>query len=268
MLMQRAARVRDRLGLVLAALGPRGTAFAHGDGAHAVITIFQMLVLVLPAAGMLYTTTRVARRFGAAALPGPTAASRGAGGCSRVAGSHGARHLLPCGRTAATARSSPGSAAPSPARPAARAAPTGRPALTPVREEQLGGAPTQRQLQRRTGGELGTGSTQPTAGSPQHVRAVHPSPPTSWDTPDPATRETPPSSTYVAPDSQPAPPPTTTTTTPTQTTPTQTTPTQTTPTQTTPTQTTPTDTTPTDTTPTDTTPTDTTPTQTTPPPSP
>jgi hypothetical protein len=206
------------------------------------MTIFQMLVLVLPAAGIVYTTTRVGHRFGTA-------------GWRWSDGSAPRRGGLVLGTVAAVAVAAfflwPRDTY-RPIQPGERgtlagavkqltAAPSGRAALTPERVRQLGGAPTERKLQRdhQRRDKKAQTHTQP---SDQTQLAPSDQTPTQTET-QPAPAPTP---------AQPAPSDQTPTQTQTQATPpaaqpapsgqTQTTPTQTTPTQT---QTTPTPTTPT-----------------------
>jgi putative peptide zinc metalloprotease protein len=127
-----------------------GPAFHHGQTPSALVSLFQMIVLVLPAAGLIYTTMRVVRQFGATGL-------------SWSADSPARRGLLVAGTAAAlgltaffwwpngvykpiqpTERGTLASAA-----KAFRDIPSGRAALTPQREQQLGGAPTERTFKQQ-----------------------------------------------------------------------------------------------------------------------
>jgi putative peptide zinc metalloprotease protein len=127
-------------------LGPQ---FSGGDAAHGLMSIFQMLVLVLPAAGIVYTTTRVTHRFGAigwkwsernpfrrGSLVAGTVAA--AGLAAFFLWPHGAYKPIQPGERGTLAGAFRQLAD----------MPSGRPALTPQREQQLGGAPSERQLQR------------------------------------------------------------------------------------------------------------------------
>jgi putative peptide zinc metalloprotease protein len=227
-----------------------GPQFSGGQMGRGAMTIFQMLVLVLPAAGIVYTTTRVAHRFGTA-------------GWRWSDGSAPRRGALLAGTVAAVALAAfflwPRDTY-RPIQPGERgtlagavkqltAAPTGRAALTPERARQLGGAPSERQLQREgrkrkalpgTGpGTHQSGSAAPDPAAPDQQQSTQPE-----TTTQPAPAQPPPpaqSQTQTQPAPAPAP---TQTQTPTQqsTTPTETTPappppqgSSTTPTQTTPT---------------------------------
>jgi putative peptide zinc metalloprotease protein len=139
-------------------VGPR---FSHGETALGAMSVFQMLVLVLPAAGLLYTTGRVGHRAGrfgwrwsdgsptrrATLLAGTAAA---ASVVAFLLWPHGAyRPIQPYEKgTLVGAVRQLGDL------------PSGRASLTIERERELGGAPTERQLQREGRQRpLDTGST-------------------------------------------------------------------------------------------------------------
>jgi putative peptide zinc metalloprotease protein len=234
-----------------------GPQFSGGQAARGAMTIFQMLVLVLPAAGIVYTTTRVTHRFGTAgwrwsdgSAPRRTALVAGTAAAVAVA----AFFLWPRDTYRPIQPGERGTLAG--AVKQLTEAPSGHAALTPQRAQQLGGAPTERQLQRdhkrrqrstapASGGT--TGSRDSSGGSGGDATQSQPgadaqSTTQMQTTPDPQATPQPQQDAPVQPQSQSqtqtqaAPPaPQGTSTTPTQTTPTQTTPTQTTPTQTTPT---------------------------------
>ncbi|MEA2364671.1 MAG: putative peptide zinc metalloprotease protein [Thermoleophilaceae bacterium] len=127
-------------------VGPR---FSAGETARGALSVFQMLVLVLPATGLLYTTGRVGARAGSlgwrwsdgsptrrAGLLAGTAAA--AGLAAFLLWPHGAyRPIQPYekGTLVGAVRQ-------------LNDVPSGRASLTPERERDLGGAPTERQLQR------------------------------------------------------------------------------------------------------------------------
>jgi putative peptide zinc metalloprotease protein len=127
-----------------------GPQFAHGETARGLMSIFQMAVLVLPAAGIVYTTARVAKRFGSAGWQWSDGSPARRGGFVAAVGAaaalatfllwpnHDYRPIQPGERgTLAGAFKQIG------------AVPTGRPSLTPQRAQQLGGAPTQREARKR-----------------------------------------------------------------------------------------------------------------------
>lgn len=124
-------------------------AFDAGQTSRGAMSIFQMLVLALPAAGIVYTSTRVGHRFGAA-------------GWRWSAGDPMRRAAMLAGTAAAAAALAflwwPNGDY-RPIQPGERGTifgamrtiadiPSGRAALTAQREQQLGGAPTERSLQR------------------------------------------------------------------------------------------------------------------------
>jgi putative peptide zinc metalloprotease protein len=127
-------------------VGPR---FSAGETARGAMSVFQMLVLVLPATGLLYTTGRLGARAGSlgwrwsdgsptrrASLLAGTAAA--AGLAAFLLWPHGAyRPIQPYekGTLVGAVRQ-------------LNDVPSGRASLTPERERDLGGAPTERQLQR------------------------------------------------------------------------------------------------------------------------
>jgi hypothetical protein len=229
-------------------VGPR---FAAGQTALGAMSVFQMIVLVLPAAGLMYSTGRIGHRAGRF-------------GWRWSDGSPRRRTALLAGTAAAAALTTfllwPNGDY-RPIQPYERGTllggirqlndvPSGRPSLTVERERELGGAPSERQL-RREGRQR-----------PLHLRypeGTKPPPGTTLDGTDPLpggefgsepvpgsepTQPAPaPGEQTTTPEQQPAPAPTETaptttgTTTPTETTPTETTPTETTPTETTPTAT-------------------------------
>jgi hypothetical protein len=223
------------------------------------MSAFQMVVLVLPAAGLAYSTGRIGHRAGRF-------------GWRWSDGSPRRRTALLAG-TAALAALATFLLWPNgdyrPIQPYERGTlmgavrqvddvSSGRPSLTIEREHELGGAPTERQLRREgrerplrlrypEGTELPPGTTfDGTEPLPDEGSGSEPAPGTESTQPSPTPDEQ-----TTAPEQQPAPAPTDTAPTTTDTT------TATDPT-TTDSTTAPTDTTPTDTTPTDTTPTTTT----------
>jgi putative peptide zinc metalloprotease protein len=126
-----------------------GPHFDQGQTAMGLMSIFQMALLVLPAAGLVYTTARVASRFGGAGWGWSAGhplrrAALGAGAAAAVGvlgylwwpnGDY--KPIQPGERgTLVSGLRSIGDV------------PSGRAALTPAREQQLGGAPSERQLQR------------------------------------------------------------------------------------------------------------------------
>jgi putative peptide zinc metalloprotease protein len=243
----------------------------HQAGAARAADVLQMVVLVLPCLGMLYTTGRAGRgawRWSdgsrmrrAPLLVGTATAIAFVGFLWWPRGDY--RPIQPGERgTVAAGVKDLG------------AVPSGRAALTVRREIELGGAPTERQRARHDAPPLpGAPSARTRAETvspgpwlrgldapPGYAAPQSSAPASTTFAPPPATAASPaPPSEPTA--TQPAQQPAETTTTDTTTT--DTTPTQTTTTETTPTQTTTTETTPTDTTTTSTTPTQTTPTQTT-----
>jgi putative peptide zinc metalloprotease protein len=209
-------------------------AFGRGRTFHGVADSLQLVALALPAAGVAYSIGRTVLRLGRGAWnvtaerPALRVLAVAAGG---VLAGFAAFLWWPNGEYRPI---QPGERGTIQAGIAAfQQVPTGRPLLTPARQQQLGGAPPKRQHHAPT-------PTQPSGSTPTPTAPA----PTSTSTSG---------STVTAP----------TETTPTDTASTDTTATDTTATDTTPTDTTPTDTTATDTTATDTTPTDTTATDTT-----
>jgi putative peptide zinc metalloprotease protein len=121
-----------------------------GQAGRGFVSIFQMVVLVLPLAGLTYTFTRVSHRFGTA-------------GWRWSAGSALRRGVLAAGVAAAVGLAAfllwPQPGEYRPIQPGERGTlfgalkqmrhvPSGRPALTPERSYELGGAPSERELQR------------------------------------------------------------------------------------------------------------------------
>jgi putative peptide zinc metalloprotease protein len=127
-----------------------GPQFDHGQTSRAVISMFQMAMLALPLAGIVYTTARIASHFGSAGWgwSAGSALRRGALVGAGLAAVAAVAYLWwPNGTykpIQPTERGTLLSAVKS-----IRDVPSGRPALTPVREQQLGGAPGERQLQRQ-----------------------------------------------------------------------------------------------------------------------
>jgi putative peptide zinc metalloprotease protein len=125
--------------------------FDHGQTARGLVSIFQMAVLVLPAAGIAYTTGRVTKRFGSAGWQWSDGSTVRRGGFLAGVGAtaalatfllwpnHEYRPIQPGERgTLAGAFKQ------------IAAVPTGRPSLTAQRERQLGGAPTQREAHKQS----------------------------------------------------------------------------------------------------------------------
>jgi putative peptide zinc metalloprotease protein len=231
-------------------VGPR---FSGGETALGAMSIFQMVVLVLPAAGLVYTASRIGFRAGsfgwrwsdgsptrrATLLAGTAAAASLA---AFLLWPHGAyRPIQPYekGTLVGAVRQ-------------LSDVPSGRPSLTLERERELGGAPTERQLQREGRKRpLSTGSL-PDDGAftmprndgvlpPDDSSETQPAPDAQAEEPAPApTQEPEPTATdpQPAPTEEPAPAPeptgTTTTTTPEAAPPTETAPTDTSTTTTTP----------------------------------
>jgi putative peptide zinc metalloprotease protein len=186
-----------------------GPQFSGGDTAQGLMSIFQMLVLVLPAAGIVYTTTRVSHRFGAM-------------GWKWSEGSPARRGSLAAGTVAAVALAAfflwPHGEY-KPIQPGERGTLAGafkqftnvsggRPSLTPQREQQLGGAPSQRQIQRDGGKRKPAGA----ATAPRTKSGTRSAPNATQDpnaTVDPTATDTTPSSSpppaAAQPQSQPAP---------------------------------------------------------------
>jgi putative peptide zinc metalloprotease protein len=126
-----------------------GPAFDQGHTSAALLAMFQMGVLVLPAAGLVYTATRVVHQAGTA-------------GWSWSAGSAPRRAALAVATAGTIAAIAflwwPDQGSYKPIQPMERGTlagaikavedvPSGRPALTEQRQMELGGAPTERSLQ-------------------------------------------------------------------------------------------------------------------------
>jgi putative peptide zinc metalloprotease protein len=242
-------------------VGPR---FSDGETALGAMSILQMLVLVLPTAGLTFTTGRVGHRVGrfgwrwsngsarrrAALLAGTAAAASLA---AFLLWPHGAyRPIQPYEK--GTLVGAVGQL---------RDVPSGRPSLTLERELELGGAPTERQLQReghprpldtqslRQGGWLTAPDPRgtvppddtPESGPAPEEQPAYPGPPPEQQPTPPAEQPAPAPEPQASTTPQEPPPtqtePTNTTTTPTSTTPTSTTTTSTTTTTPTSTTTTP-----------------------------
>ncbi len=211
-----------------------GPAFRDGKTLAGVMDVVQMLVLVLPGAGLIYTVVKLGRQAGPAAWrwssgsawKRPVLAMATAGAAAGLAflwWPHDSyRPIQPGerGTLVSAVRS-------------LRDVPSGHAALTPTRARELQGAPL-RSKRTTTSRERSGGSTEEGSGGGSHVRTapetvtepgtVTPEEDTTAETEEPTvTEEAPPATT--------TPTPTTTTPAPTTTTPTQTTPTQTTPTR-------------------------------------
>ncbi len=140
----------DSSALHLQAVGPD---FGHGRAVKGVLDVIEMLFLALPAAGLVFTGLRVARRLGGGALHWSsgrpvrqTALAAGAGGLMAVA----ALSWWPNGEYRPIQPGEKGTIEGLVSQ--VNALPTGRPSLTVVRQQQLGGAPTQRQRQAQARG--------------------------------------------------------------------------------------------------------------------
>jgi putative peptide zinc metalloprotease protein len=160
-----------------------GPQFAHGQTARGVISIFQMAVLVLPAAGIAYTTARVAKRFGWAGWQWSDGSPVRRGGFVAGVGAaaalatfllwpnHDYRPIQPGERgTLAGAFKQ------------IAAVPGGRPSLTPQRAQELGGAPTQREAGKQAPSSPGksSSSSSSTKGKiSQQPKQSSPTPPNS-----------------------------------------------------------------------------------------
>ena len=136
----------DSSALHLQAVGPD---FGHGRAAKGVLDVIQMLFLALPAAGLVFTGVRMGRRLGGAGIrwssgrpPRQAALAVGAGGLMTVA----ALSWWPNGEYRPIQPGEKGTLEGLVSQ--IRALPTGRPSLTPARQRQLGGAPSQRQATR------------------------------------------------------------------------------------------------------------------------
>jgi putative peptide zinc metalloprotease protein len=142
-----------------------GPAFDHGQTPRALLSVFQMIVLVLPAAGLVYTTARVVGQFGTT-------------GWKWSSGSPLRRGLLVTGMAAALCATAflwwPNGTY-KPIQPGERGTvlsavkslrdlPSGRAALPPQRERQLGGAPTERRLYEQGRERSPAASKQPATG--------------------------------------------------------------------------------------------------------
>jgi putative peptide zinc metalloprotease protein len=135
-----------------------GPAFGNGEALRAIRALLQMIVLALPALGFAYTMIRVVRRGGVGAW------HWSAGSPVRRSGVT----LAGAGIAAAIAFTWWPNGEYRPIQPGERGTlagafsqiariPSGRAALTPQRQQQLGGAPTQRQIQRRKTAPGGAG---------------------------------------------------------------------------------------------------------------
>ena len=152
----------DSVALRYQAAGP---AFHHGHTASGIVDIVQMTFLILPAAGLALTATRVGRRAGGGALrwssgrPGrQTAMAAALAGAVALA----AVSWWPNGEYRPIQPGERGTLVGAIGQLAA--IPSGRPSLTAARQAQLGGAPTERQRQRPAGSAAGT----PAARSASH----------------------------------------------------------------------------------------------------
>jgi putative peptide zinc metalloprotease protein len=189
-----------------------GPHFSGGETARGAMSVFQMLVLVLPAAGLIYTTSRVGFRAGsfgwrwsdgnprrrATLLAGTAAAASLA---AFLLWPHGAyRPIQPYekGTLVGAVRQLDD-------------LPSGRASLTLERERELGGAPTERQLQREgrqrplSTGSLPEDGAFTTPGGedevpPEDPTETEPAPDAQPVEPAPAPEDQP-----TAPESQPAP---------------------------------------------------------------
>jgi putative peptide zinc metalloprotease protein len=200
----------DSAALRYAAVGP---AFDRGQTLSGVLDAVQLLFLVLPAAGLGYTVVRVtgrsasgARRW-ASGAPGRQAAL---GLVTAVGVAVAAFSLWPNGEYR-------------PVQPGERgtltgvvnevaALPTGRPSLTPQRQRQLGGAPTERQRQahnRRSAGQDRLNSSTPATTTTPSDTTTTDTTPTTQTAP---TDTTPATTTTTTPAATSAPTSTTTTT--------------------------------------------------------
>ncbi|MEA2266608.1 MAG: putative peptide zinc metalloprotease protein, partial [Solirubrobacteraceae bacterium] len=200
----------DSAALRYAAVGP---AFDRGQTLSGVLDAVQLLFLVLPAAGLGYTVVRVtgrsasgARRW-ASGAPGRQVAL---GLVTAVGVAVAAFSLWPNGEYR-------------PVQPGERgtltgvvnevaALPTGRPSLTPQRQRQLGGAPTERQRQahnRRSAGQDRLNSATPATTTTPSDTTTTDTTPTTQTAP---TDTTPATTTTTTPAATSAPTSTTTTT--------------------------------------------------------
>ncbi|MEA2355845.1 MAG: putative peptide zinc metalloprotease protein, partial [Solirubrobacteraceae bacterium] len=200
----------DSAALRYAAVGP---AFDRGQTLSGVLDAVQLLFLVLPAAGLGYTVVRVtgrsasgARRW-ASGAPGRQVAL---GLVTAVGVAVAAFSLWPNGEYR-------------PVQPGERgtltgvvnevaALPTGRPSLTPQRQRQLGGAPTERQRQahnRRSAGQDRLNSSTPATTTTPSDTTTTDTTPTTQTAP---TDTTPATTTTTTPAATSAPTSTTTTT--------------------------------------------------------
>jgi putative peptide zinc metalloprotease protein len=187
-----------------------GPQFAHGQTARGVISIFQMAVLVLPAAGIAYTTARVAKRFGWAGWQWSDGSPVRRGGFVAGVGAaaalatfllwpnHDYRPIQPGERgTLAGAFKQ------------IAAVPGGRPSLTPQRAQELGGAPTQREAGKQAPSSPGksSSSSSSTKGKiSQQPKQSSPTPPNSQaqtTTPDQQTQPQDPTTTQPDQQAQP-----------------------------------------------------------------
>jgi putative peptide zinc metalloprotease protein len=146
-------------------IGPR---FDQGQTALALVSIFQMAMLALPLAGLVYTAARVFGRFGSAGW------GWSAGNPLRRA----ALGIVAAAIVGATAYLWWPNGDYKPIQPGERGTllsgvrslrdvPSGRPSLTPTREQQLGGAPAERTLQRDGRDREPLPGDEPTSGKPK-----------------------------------------------------------------------------------------------------
>jgi putative peptide zinc metalloprotease protein len=156
----------DSAALRFQAIGP---GFSHGQTATALLDVIQMLFLALPAAGVVYTAARIGRRMAAGALkwsagqPARQTALATAGAAAAVVA---AFSWLPNGQYQPVQPAEHGTVPGLFAEVAAL--PTGRPSLTVQRQQQLGGAPTLRQLdpkRRRANSTVQGGQNAPAGAS-------------------------------------------------------------------------------------------------------
>lgn len=171
----------DSAALRFDAIGP---AFGHGSTTTGVVDLIQMLFLILPGAGLLYTGVRIGRRVGAGALgwsAGHPTRQTALGLAGAAAAAVAAFSWWPNGQYRPVQPGERG-ALPGLFRQVA-ALPTLRPSLTADRQRQLGGAPTMVQRDKQSSPQVSSGATKRRSSRPQ-------SPGTSHMTPTPATTTT------------------------------------------------------------------------------
>jgi putative peptide zinc metalloprotease protein len=154
----------DSATLHLQAVGPD---FRQGRGPKGVLDVIEMLFLALPAAGLVFTALRIGRRAG--------------GGALRWSSAHPARRVVLAVGTGGLVTVAALSWWPNgeyrPIQPGERgtleglfkqiqALPSARPSLTALRQQQLGGAPTERQRPRTAAGSSSRSSHRPGALNP------------------------------------------------------------------------------------------------------